>query len=51
MSYGSFKKNYGVMLTILYLNLYLKENIESKPKNLWHVTKNMNLTFPLKKGL
>jgi hypothetical protein len=42
-------KNYGVMLTILYLNLYLKENIESKPKNLWHVTKNMNLTFPLKK--
>jgi hypothetical protein len=27
-------KNYGVMLTILYLNLYLKENIESKPKNL-----------------
>ena len=37
------------MLTILYLNLYLKENIESKPKNLWHVTKNLNLTFSLKK--
>jgi hypothetical protein len=28
------KKNYGVMSTILYLNLYLKENIGSKPKNL-----------------
>ena len=28
------------MLTILYLNLYLKENIESKPKNLFDADDN-----------
>jgi hypothetical protein len=36
------------MSTILYLNLYLKENIGSKPKNLWRATKNVNLCFSLK---